>query len=83
MFITFFTSLLNFINIPQIPTDILNSVNSVIDTIITKGSCLIDLFIPYNIAKTLLLIVIFIEIAIGVYHFVMWVIKKIPLLSIR
>lgn len=79
LFIKFFTSLLSFINIPQIPDDVMNNVNSTIDTIIEKGSQLIDLFIPYNIAKILLLIVITVEVVIILYHFIMWVIRKIPM----
>lgn len=79
LFIKFFTGLLRFINIPQIPEDVLLQVNNTIDTIIERGSELIDLVMPYNIAKVLLLIVIGIELAIKVYHFVMWVIRKIPM----
>lgn len=79
LFIKFFTTLLSFVSIPQIPDDVLSSVTSTIDTIIEKGSQLIDLFIPYDIVKVLLLVVIVIEIVIAVYHFIMWVIRKIPM----
>lgn len=82
LFLKFFMGILQFINVPQIPADIINQVNNTIDTIIERGSELIDLFIPYNIAKVLLLIVIAIELAIHIYHFIMWVIRKIPALSI-
>lgn len=78
-FIKVFTTLLSFITIPQVPEDVFSSVNSTIDTIISRGAELIDLFIPYDIAKTLLLIVIVIELVIHVYHFIMWVIRKIPM----
>lgn len=81
LFIRFFTALLNGINIPQIPDDILSNVTSTLDTIIERGSELIDLFLPYDIAKTLLLIVIVIEVAIHIYHFIMWVIRKIPMVG--
>lgn len=81
-FIKFFTALLQFINIPQIPADVLESVNSTIDSIIQRGSELIDLFIPYTVAKVLLLIVIVIEVAVHLYHFVMWIIRKIPMVGI-
>ncbi len=81
LFIKFFTGLLKFISIPQIPEDVLLQVNSTIDTIIERGSELIELFMPYNIAKVLLLIVIGIELAIHIYHFVMWVIRKIPMVG--
>lgn len=78
-----FTSLLSFVNIPKIPEDTINSVNNTLNSIIEYASPLIDLIIPYNIAKGLLIIVIAIEIAIPVYHFVMWILKKIPMLSIK
>lgn len=82
LFIKFFTRLLKFINIPQIPEDVLAQVNSTIDTIIERGSELLDLFIPFNIAKVLLLIVLAIEAGVEIYHFVMWVIRKIPMAGI-
>ena len=78
-----FTKLLSFVNIPQIPDDTISSVNNTINSIIGYASPLIDLIIPYNVAKGLLLVVISIEIAIPVYHFVMWLLKKIPMLGIK
>lgn len=83
LFISFFTSLLSFVNIPQIPTDILANVNNTIDMMITRATAMIDLVLPYNIAKVLLLIVISVEIGVEIYHFVMWVISKIPMLNIH
>lgn len=82
LFIKFFTGLLKFINIPQIPQDVLASVNSTIDTILERGAELLDLFLPFNIAKVLLLIVLAIEAGTEIYHFVMWVIRKIPMAGI-
>lgn len=82
LFIKFFTGLLKFVNIPQIPEDVLSQVNSTIDTIIVRGAELLDLFVPFNIAKVLLLIVLAIEAGIEIYHFVMWVIRKIPMAGI-
>ncbi|HIU35727.1 MAG TPA: hypothetical protein IAC53_03865 [Candidatus Fimenecus excrementigallinarum] len=78
-FIKVFTTLLSFVSIPQVPEDVLSSVNSTMDEIIERGSQLIDLFIPYDIAKVLLLIVIVIELVVHIYHFIMWVIRKIPM----
>ncbi len=81
--IRLFMALLSFVNIPEIPQETISNVQNTLNTIIEKGSALIDLLIPYNVAKGLLLIVIGIEVAIPVYHFVMWLLKKIPMLSIR
>lgn len=78
-----FTVLLSFVNIPQIPENTINNVSNTLNTIIEKGAPLIDLVIPYDVAKTLLIVVISIEVAIPLYHFAMWLIKKIPMLSIK
>lgn len=82
MFIKFFTGLLNFVNIPQIPDDVLSQVNTTINTIIERGSELLDLFIPYDFAKALLIVVISIEAGVEIYHFIIWVMRKIPMAGI-
>ena len=81
-FLAFFTKMLNFIKIPQIPADTVSTVSDTVNTIITQGSELIDLVLPFNAVKALLLCVIAIELAVPVYHFIMWVIKKIPMLGV-
>ena len=82
MIIGLFEKLLSFINIPQIPADVVNQVDSSLQVFILRASELIDLFLPYNIAKTLLIIVIAIELGVELYHFVMWILRKIPMLGI-
>lgn len=81
-FLAFLMKVLAFIKIPQIPPDILSTITDSIHTIITQGEELIDLVLPFSVVKALLLVVIGIEIAVPVYHFVMWVIKKIPMLGV-
>lgn len=81
--ISLFTTLLNFVNIPQIPANILSSVTDTIDLIIDRSSEMIDLVLPYNIAVVLLGIVIAIELGVHIYHFIMWVLKKIPMVGIE
>ncbi len=81
--ISLFTTLLSFVHIPQIPADILSSVNDTIDLIIDRSSEMIDLVIPYNISVVLLGIVIAIELGVHIYHFIMWVLKKIPMVGIE
>lgn len=81
--ISLFTTLLNFVNIPHIPANILTSVNDTIDLIIDRSAEMIDLVLPYNIAVVLLGIVIAIELGVHVYHFIMWVLKKIPMVGIE
>lgn len=81
-FLTFLMKVLGFIKIPQIPPDVISTVTDSIHTIITQGEELIDLVLPFSVCKALLLVVIGIEVAVPVYHFVMWVIKKIPMLGV-
>lgn len=83
MIISLFTTLLGWVNIPQIPSDLLTSVNDTIDLMITRAAELIDLALPYNVVVVLLGIVIAIELGVELYHFIMWVLKKIPMLSIN
>lgn len=76
-------TLLSVINIPDIPDDLKQTVYSYIDTIIDFGAPMIDLIMPYNVAKVLLSIVVIVELALLIYKLVMWVITKIPMLNIQ
>lgn len=65
-------------NVPQFPQDILNSLNIVFDTIFNNLD-LLGLFVRIDTIKTLVPLLI---VAINfehIYHFVMWIVKKIPL----
>lgn len=83
LIITVLTAPLLLINIPQIPTDIMTTVSDVITSMITYASNLIDLVMPYSIAARMLVIVIAIDIGVEIYHFVMWILRKIPMLGIE
>ena len=82
MIIKLLTTLLGVLHIPSIPEDIQSSVNTNIEYMILRASEMIDLVIPYTVAKVLIGIVIAIELGVHIYHFVMWVLKKIPKLGI-
>lgn len=82
LIILLITTPLKPLHISQIPDDVLSSVNEHIDLMITYASSMLDLVFPYDVAKVLITIVVAIELGIGVYHFVMWVVKKIPMLGI-
>ena len=83
MIVKLLTSVLNFINIPDLAASDKASVYNFVDTILTNANSLIDLFMPYTLAKSLLLIIISIEIAIDIYKFVMWILRKIPVVAIQ
>lgn len=80
--VAIFGAVLGMFNIPQIADETIQSVNSQITEIIEVGSGFANLLLPMNIVKVFLGIVILVEIGIDLYHFVMWVIKKIPLASV-
>ena len=82
MIIKLLISLLGVLHIPSIPEDIQASVNTNIEYMILRASEMIDLVIPYTVVKVLIGIVIAIELGVDIYHFVMWVLKKIPMLGI-
>lgn len=71
-------TLLSVIHIPDISAADKQSLFDFVNTILDSANSLIDLFLPYTLAKSLLLIVIGIELAIDIYKVVMWVIRKIP-----
>lgn len=74
-------TLLSVINIPDISASDKQSLFDFVDTILTSANSLIDLFLPYTLAKSLLLIVIGVELAVNIYKFVFWIIRKIPMLG--
>lgn len=80
--VTIFGSVIGLFNIPQINAETLQLVNNQITEIIEIGAGFANLLLPMNIVKVFLEIVILVEVGIDLYHFVMWVIKKIPIASI-
>lgn len=80
--VSMFGYVIGLFNIPQINAETLQLAENQITEIIEIGSGFANLLLPMNIVKVLLGIVILVEIGIDLYHFVMWVIKKIPIASI-
>ena len=74
LIILLITTPLKPLHISQIPEDVLSSVNEHIDLMITYASSMLDLVFPYDVAKVLITIVVAIELGLGVYHFVLWVV---------
>lgn len=71
-------TLLSPINIPDISATDKESLFNFFDNLLGSANALIDLFLPYTLAKAFLLIVIAIELAVDIYKVVMWIIRKIP-----
>lgn len=82
MFIALFSALTNSINIPEFPesvTDIFNQGFSYI----SDGLGIIRYFTHFNYLLVLLGIILTVNAAVHLYGFVMWVLRKIPFLSIE
>lgn len=70
------------INIPQLPSKVME----ILDTLfgyIQAGLSVLANFIDLDFALLLFGIVIAVDIGVSIYHFVMWVLKKIPMLGIK
>lgn len=75
-------SLLTFpINIPSLP-GLVSQYISYGFTYLLEGAKLIDCFCNLPYLFTLVGIVIAVDVGINIYKFVMWIIKKIPMLSV-
>lgn len=70
------------INIPSIPVEVFIYIRSFISYIAT-GKAILSMFVPIDYFLVLFGIVIIIEAAILIYHFVMWILKKIPMVNIK
>lgn len=70
------------INIPSIPDDVFSYIETFISYIAT-GKAILATFAPIDYFLILFGIVIVIEAAILIYHFVMWILKKIPMVNIK
>lgn len=65
-------------NIPQLPESITNSLNTVFDTIFNNLD-LLGLFVRVETIKILVPLLIIVINFEHIYHFTMWILKKIPL----
>lgn len=69
-------------SIPSLPEDFTNFMEQFKD-IIQGGVNFVSTLLPYDYLVVLLEIFIGIELALCVYKFVMWVIRKIPMANIK
>lgn len=79
-FSSLFKLLFNWLNIPSL--DDYNVDLSLIDTFLNSGKSLINMFLPWDIVRFGLPILIIVLNAEYIYHFVMWILRKIPMLGI-
>lgn len=76
-----FSSLTSAISIPSMPADIESYFNYFL-SYINLGLQILANYTPLKYLLTLFGIVVAIEVGTAIYHFVMWVLKKIPMLGI-
>lgn len=70
-----------FFEIPNLPNEVYLYIEDMFDYLVAGASILAN-YSPYQYMMTLFGIIITVDIAIHLYHFVMWVLNKIPMLDI-
>lgn len=83
MFYKILTSLLNWINLPHLPDDVMYSISDVLNIISNGGFALFYFFVPNNVIKYGIPILLIITAFKYGYFFVMWILKKIPMVGIE
>lgn len=68
--------------IPKLPTEVTNYVNTLFGYLETGASILAN-YTPLGYLLILFGILLLVDAAIMVYHFVMWILKKIPMINIK
>lgn len=77
---TIFDKMLIF-SIPQLPTEVQSYIDSLFDYLVSGASILAN-YTPLSYLLTLFGIIVAIDIGINVYKFVMWILKKIPMIGV-
>ena len=67
---------------PEAATNV-ESAFAFIDSMLENARALINLFLPWDIVRFGLPIVIIVMNAEHIYHFIMWIARKIPMLNIK
>ena len=75
-------SLLLIFKIPQLPQTALDYIDTAFDYL-TAGAGLLANYTPLEYLLSLFGILLLVDVGINVYHFVMWIVKKIPMLGIK
>jgi hypothetical protein len=78
---TIFDKLMIF-NIPQLPEQVQTYINSLFDYLVSGASILAN-YTPLGYLMTLFGVIVSVDIGINVYKFVMWILKKIPMINIK
>lgn len=69
------------IRIPELPTEAMSYIDSMFEYI-TAGAGILANYTPLSYLLVLFGVILAIDVGLKLYHFVMWLIKKIPMLNI-
>lgn len=70
------------INIPDLPPEMQSYIDTMF-TYIQAGAGIVANYMPLAFMLTLFGVILAVDIGIKLYHFVMWILKKIPMLGIE
>lgn len=76
-------ALFSWINLPAFDDETFNNVLMFLDTLFTNAQELINLFLPWDIVRFGIPVVIIVVNFEHIYDLVMWVLRKIPMLGIE
>ena len=76
-----FSKLTSGINIPPLPDDIVFYIDKVSEYF-DSGLSILAVFTPLDYLLILVGIIVAVDVAISIYHLVMWILKKIPMAGI-
>ena len=70
-------------NIPSFPSGLVSSITSYIATVVNGGAGILFFFVRSSTFFAALDIIAFMYVAEPLYHFIMWVLRKVPFLGIE
>lgn len=67
--------------IPSLPTEVQTYIDTLFEYLVT-GASIVANYTPFAYIMTLFGIILAIDVGLNVYKFVMWILKKIPMISV-
>lgn len=83
MFFKIITSLLNWVNLPHLDSNVLDTLLYYLDRIVGSGISMFCFFVPQNIYRICFPLVMIVTAFKYGYFFVMWILKKIPMAGVQ
>lgn len=68
-------------SLPKLPTEVAGFINNIFDYMVA-GAGIVANYTPLGYLMTLFGILLAVDAGLAIYHFVMWVIRKIPMLGV-